>query len=229
MSMLQSIWANGMSGWWAGRQWYYMLYSAVLLALLAAGARVLYGYYKEAGNNARKASHIILISLLVYLLWAFFFQNIVHKPRHILPVIPFICLLVAAGLAGIARARYAAACMALYIIATGFIVRQHLRPAAISQMKDQLMLYQSEKSIFRAAPIINYYMIKQGWTTGKVYRDTADIQPLKAMYNDGYTVLSMGNIDSLLQADPVETIEFNHDPYVSRMWSHLTLYRYQRR
>jgi 4-amino-4-deoxy-L-arabinose transferase-like glycosyltransferase len=232
-SMIQSIWANGMNGWWMGRKWYYALYSIPLIALLVLGILQLRRQLQQSvDTKVRKAALLVFGSLMVYLVWAFFFQNIVYKPRHILPAIPFLCLLLGLAYSALTSTRYSAlliVTLAMYIGLTGWIINAHQKPSAISQMKDQLLLYNSDSSIFRSAPVMNYYMIKQGWNTGKVYKDTADTQPIKDLYLQGYEVLSVGNIDSLLQAEPVEVIEFHHDPYVSRMWSDLTLYRYQRR
>ena len=94
-------------------------------------------------------------------------------------------------------------------------------------MKDYLLKRNTENAIFVAPSVMGYYMEKHEWDRGEVLDLEIDSSKAKDSFEKGYHILSTEPLDSLLEARPVKTTEYEHDPFVNRMWAHLTLYEYQ--
>ena len=83
VSIIRSIWADGLGGFWFGRSWQTLLLTGPMTYFFFNSFVIL--------KNKNLNQHQILIvgSLFIYILWVFFFQNIIHKSRHIMPLIGF--------------------------------------------------------------------------------------------------------------------------------------------
>ena len=90
--LIESIWSDGMAGYWIGRSWKTLIISFFLILLL------LIGLYETIKNiKFEKSLKLIFLCTLLYLLWIFLFQNIIYKSRHILPILLFIFLILNHG------------------------------------------------------------------------------------------------------------------------------------
>ena len=86
--LIESIWSDGMAGYWIGRSWKTLIISFFLILLL------LIGLYETIKNiKFEKSLKLIFLCTLLYMLWIFLFQNIIYKSRHILPILLFIFLI----------------------------------------------------------------------------------------------------------------------------------------
>ena len=83
--IFENLWADGFGFYWSGRNILTAI-SALALAILLVAQRTI---FKPHLNRATLFS-LPVISCLLYLSWIFFFQNVVHKSRHVLPLIPFL-------------------------------------------------------------------------------------------------------------------------------------------
>ncbi|MEM6267786.1 MAG: hypothetical protein AAF998_00045 [Bacteroidota bacterium] len=230
IAMLESIWADGLGGWWPERNGVTLLVSGGWLAGFAVGIRVFL-----RGKWARRSGvPLVLVSVLAYTLWAYFFQNIVYKPRHILPLLPFLILLATAGwtkiLAFRTRGRQIAAgiSLAALLLVTGVLVRQHTQPSAISQMKTWLKPRANPETAILSNRLINHYLWRHRGFQSWFFDYHVDYSGLRDWYTTGRKVYSTRRIDDFLAAQPDTVHFFAHNPYVNRLWSTVTLYEYQR-
>ncbi|WP_437963281.1 hypothetical protein WMF04_26535 [Sorangium sp. So ce260] len=100
--VIWGIWANGLGGAWPDAPAARWLGAPILLALLAAAAlRV--APLQRAARAARDQPEV-WASALAYFLWALLGQNIAHKPRHWLPLVPLLLVALAAGAAALSPA-----------------------------------------------------------------------------------------------------------------------------
>ena len=90
--IFESIWSDGLGGYWQGRSLNTIIISFQIISLIIIGLR-------EMIKNIRfeKSLLIILISTFIYIVWIYFSQNVIYKSRHILPVLPFIFLILNFG------------------------------------------------------------------------------------------------------------------------------------
>ena len=97
LGLFESIWADGFGLYWEGRHVVTACTTVALLGILAANWRAL----------VQRADRSVLLSApfigcVLYLGWIFLFQNVVHKSRHVLPLVPFLTLIPAFACAQIA-------------------------------------------------------------------------------------------------------------------------------
>ena len=72
--LVESIWADGMGGYWIGRSWVTVIFSFLIATLL------IFGFVNIINNwKFEKSLKIIMSCILIYLLWVFFSQNIIYK------------------------------------------------------------------------------------------------------------------------------------------------------
>ncbi|MEM7040496.1 MAG: hypothetical protein AAF570_26255, partial [Bacteroidota bacterium] len=140
-AMVKSIWADGLGAWWPLRHWLTIVLSVGLGIGMLNGLRVL----SQKKSVVRDVSVLLLMAcLLVYSLWAFFFQNIIYKPRHVMPLLPFLSMLIAYGWVQLIekgpqwRRVTGLSFLLCMTIVTGVLVIQHRKPSAISQLKTWL-------------------------------------------------------------------------------------------
>ena len=93
--MIESIWADGLGGWWKHRHWSTAILGISWLFFLAFGCRIFLRHFRGA---YLKTFILISCCLLSYSIWAYLFQNIASKPRHIMPLLPFLILLASFGM-----------------------------------------------------------------------------------------------------------------------------------
>src|SRR5690606_32674871 len=129
-----------------------------LTALVGAGALLFLGTAAAALIRARRTEPgtrplaVLALSCAAYALWILAFQHVVHQTRHVLPLVPPLLIVLAAGLApavarkpgeahafGTAFRRSAAVMFLTAYAATGLTLAvQHMRPAAIAQVVERL-------------------------------------------------------------------------------------------
>lgn len=235
ISSLLTIWVDIMGGWWPGKKYHYVLLSPFIIIVLAMGFYGLWRWRKSVSTNDKsRVAWLLVTSVLLYTIWAFFGQNIVHKSRHLMPLAPFVCMVFAIGVYATAmfvkNGRWVAIVgifLGIYITNTLILAWLHLKPTAISQIKDSMLQHNNPKTVFIGPNIMGYYLEKHYWDKGKVLDIETDTTALLTSYQRGDTLYSVEPLDRVLQAAPVAHYDFYHDPFVNRMWAHLTLYQYQ--
>ncbi|WP_437805460.1 hypothetical protein [Sorangium sp. So ce1078] len=100
--VIWGIWANGLGGAWPDAPAARWLGAPILLALLAAAALRVAPVQRAA--RALRDQPEVWASALAYFVWALLGQNIAHKPRHWLPLVPLLLVALAAGAAALSPA-----------------------------------------------------------------------------------------------------------------------------
>ena len=226
---VQGLWADGLGGWWPGRHGLTGITGAGVLGLSGLGAWRLF-------RDRQSPRRVWWIGgcVLAYGLWMFFFQNVVHKSRHVLPLLALLLPVLAAGAAalwrrrrGWARAAVLGAAGAYATVALVLAV-QHQNPTALAQAK-RFVAAQTERpepTRVASVPLVNTYLQSQQ-VDARVLSvdDSSDVHRLR--HADTGRTLVIGTYASLLGRSPTRTRTFYHNPHVNRMWPTVTVYVYE--
>ncbi|MFO8098333.1 MAG: hypothetical protein R6T83_01785 [Salinibacter sp.] len=228
--LLQGVWADGLGGWWPGRHPVTGLTSAALLGLGGLG-----GWHLSRRAEPKTPRFWILgACVLLYGLWIFFFQNVIHKSRHVLPLLALLLPICAEGAAALWRTKSALfrglvlLSVGAYAAITLVLVDQHRTPSAVAQAKDFVESTTQTTGPTRVAsvPLINTYLRTQQVDAQFLsVEDTSDVRRLREA-ETGRTLV-VGTYASLLDRPPTRTRTFYHNPYVNRMWPTVNVYVYE--
>ncbi|MDZ7779903.1 MAG: hypothetical protein U5R14_08215 [Gemmatimonadota bacterium] len=232
LRLVESIWADGLGGYWWGRHPVTLLVSAGVVALLPVGLR--------AGRRvvSGRMMGVMAASWGTYLIWIALYQNVIHKSRHVLPLLPFVLLPLALGAARVvegwgrsARAALVAVGLA-YVTVTGVLVIQHREPTAIAQvveyLREQEQAGGAEVHVF-SIPLANFYFSAQGVSgTFLSAEDPTDVEALEELVDGGgpARLVSVGGAVPFGGLEPSDHTTFYHNPYVNRMWPEVEVYEY---
>ena len=225
--IIESIWSDGMGGWWSGRHF--------ITLLLSIGWFISFLNIRSFRFNDYKNNRLIILlfaSNTFYLLWIFFFQNVVYKPRHTIPFLPFILMISTLGLLSISNSFknkniFIYPFFILLFAITSFLNWQHQSPSAISQIKTFIINQDSDYKVFCSSNLINTYMKKHEGAEDIVFLSTSSLEQIRKYYQSGYNIYSTKNL-----ADSGMELEFHnifyHNPYVNRLWSSMRIYEYKK-
>ena len=223
--LLESVWADGFGLYWGGRSIITACTTVAVVAVLGASWREIRRVKRPDVLNA------CFIGCIVYLIWIFCFQNVVHKSRHVLPLMPFLALCLAFPCARIIehRNRILKTALILFVLCYGYVtlhlVIQHKSPTAIAQIHEHLSAKQSDRLRVASVPLIAYYLASQGLQAVYIpIRDRDDLVALHENLDDASDLVVIGS--PLEGRTPKAEKTFYHNPYVNRMWPNLSLYEY---
>ena len=228
-NMIRSIWADGLGGFWLGRSWHTLFISLIM------GYFYYHAFMIVKNKKFNQQYLLILGSIAFYGLWIFFFQNIIYKSRHILPLISFLIVFLNLGIKRLRNENKLLGniLVGLYLISlcnvTYVLTSQHKKPNAISSVKDYIIKQDINYSIV-SIPLINFYLKSHGLKNE--FFDIEDItnsEPVKALTRD--SLLIVGNFQNKFSDDYINTYDttFYHNPYVNRMWSELGIFNLKKK
>ena len=222
VKLFEGVWADGFGLYWSGRHWVTQVATITLLgALCAIGREALRDW---SGPRAW------WWGAAFYVVWIFFFQNVVYKSRHVLPLLPLLAMAPAYAIAKIGCsslriARALALCFALcYGYTTVHLMVQHKYGSAIAQVHGYLLSKETDNLRVASVPLIKYYLAAQGLKAE--YFPIAkgeDLLRLQAIL-DTTQLTVVGS--PIAGRTPELSRTFYHNPYVNRMWPELTVYEY---
>ena len=234
--LFESIWADGFGLYWAGRHPITAGTAVVLIGIVAANWRPLkrWTIEKLSGGNFRVLNPIF-IGCAVYLLWIFLGQNVIHKSRHVLPLLPFLGVGIALACVGIIASGYqfrylfAWGTVIIFLLCYSYVtlhtVVQHTKPTAIAQVHEYLRDKQNEqqdKLHIVSVPLIKYYLVSQAIEAVYIpIKSEADLDQLNKL-ETGFVVIG----SRLPNREPKVEKVFYHNPYINRMWSEIPLFIY---
>lgn len=243
-AFVRSVWADGLGGWWPGRSPVTVLVGLGWLGVLGiAAARVRSrrdaSGISAAGRGRVPAAAVVLAAVLVYGAWTFFFQNVIHKPRHVLPLLVPLFLAGALGAAvlwkrgeGYVRRLIRGALVAValgYAVTAGVLAMQHRSPSAPAQVREhvgEIARTSLDPVRIVSIPLVNYYLAGQG-VRGEYLsiRDSIERRRARADLDRG-TTLYVGRGAPAGWGEPARSDTFYHNPFVNRMWSRMDVYVY---
>ena len=225
MNLFRSVWADGLGGYWYGRSWQTAILSISYLYFLFLGYIGIKKYLKYD-----KDIRMIIYCIVLYTLWIFFFQNVIYKTRHILPVLILVFIIATIGQKYISDPKsifFNTIVGAFYIAlvtVTSTLVTQHQNPTAVSKVKDNISIEDDITTII-SSPLINYYMKRHGVRGNYISVEDEDkISAFNSTNEKG--ALLIGNFQELF-ADSYKVIPENtffHNPYVNRMWPQINTF-----
>jgi len=230
LGTVQGLWADGLGGWWPGR---HPLTAVVGMGAIGTGGLGAWRLWKRT-RLANRRLWVLGACVLAYGLWMFFFQNVVHKSRHVLPLLALLLAVPAFGTAALWRmqTRMPRGAVLLtagaYAAVTLVLVNQHRDPSAIAQAKSFVEAKTQEPGPTRVAsvPLINTYLRTQQVDARTLsVEDSSDVRRLREA-ETGRTLV-VGTYASLLDRSPTRTRTFYHNPHVNRMWPEVTVYVYE--
>lgn len=218
VKLIHSIWAAGLGGWWPERHW---------ITLITGGGFFIAFLGNVIKKEKTEFTHfriITLISIAIYLIWILFFQNVIHKIRHILPVVPWLLIFFAYGFTTLIHRKRElfiitfSMFMISYVILTGKLVIQHKQPTAIAQVKRYLLSQPGPKTVI-SIPLINFYLSAQGVKAN--FQATTKTNTLSNPFNKrnpANTLYRIGQGYTKMENSNIEKFVFYHNPYVNPVW-----------
>ena len=239
----ESIWADGFGLYWQGRHPITACTAIALIGIvIIANWQMLKKWIvaKFFRDNAPFFLNTVFIGCVIYLVWILLAQNVIHKSRHVLPLLPFLSLGIAFVCSRIIGSsvngkrtefQYMFAwCTTIifclcYSYVTLHTVVQHTKPTAIAQIHEYLhtkQRQQSDKLHIVSVPLIKYYLASQALEADYIpIKSEADLAQLDKL-ETGFVVIGSPLPNRVPTAEKV----FYHNPYVNRMWPELPLFEY---
>ncbi|MBX9853324.1 MAG: hypothetical protein K2X86_16385 [Cytophagaceae bacterium] len=230
--LIQSIWADGLGGYWADRNPALLFNSSGILICCFFGCLILLSF-----GFPRSKVLIMTGSLALYTLWIYLFENIIYNSRYILPLIPFIVVLVAYGIIYFLvnyNVMYVKVLMLVFILCNVFVTIvlavQHTYPTAIAQVKDYIVQEKDldEEITIVSIPLVNEYLFSQKVKANyiSVHQDSVSYYRERLNNVTSGRVLLIGNFPMLINRKPIHKDIFKHNPYVNRIWPEVYIYEY---
>jgi hypothetical protein len=100
---------------------------------------------------------------------------------------------------------------------------KHKKPSAIAQLKNHLTEKEEVDDLkIVSLPQVNFYLANQGVKAHyfSVKHDVEKIQKLKG------NIVVVGKYEHLIHSRPHQTLTFEHDPYINRIWPEVTVSEY---
>ena len=239
--VFESVWADGFGLYWRGRHLITVCTTIIIGIIVVFNLQTLKKWTVEklSGGDSTLPNPIF-IGCIIYLVWIFLGQNVIHKSRHVLPLLPFLALGIASACNRITepptneekgRFQYAFAWSTVIIFLLSYsyvtlnIVVQHTKPTAIAQIHEYLRDKQHEqddKLHIVSVPLIKYYLASQAVEATYIpIKSEADLAQLDEL-ETGLVVIG----GPLSNRTPKVEKTFYHNPYVNRMWPELPLFEY---
>tara|TARA_Y100001970_G_C14251251_1_gene872072 strand:+ start:3269 stop:4663 length:1395 start_codon:yes stop_codon:yes gene_type:complete len=217
-SIFHTIWADGFGGYWKDR---YMLTVLISISLLMIIKNSIFNYYKTKNQKIK----IIIISVLVYCIWIFFFQNVIYKSRHILPIV-LILIITMFNLMPVKKYKNQYVILIiLWSILTVNLNLDHKEGTAIFKLKEDLQNKNPDYII--GNNLINYYMQRNGVKAKKDYINYLSLNDTIFKMSDQYQIIFIGDynlsVDKLYKNN-FKNKTFYHNPYMNRMWSEIPIF-----
>ena len=227
LKTFESIWADGMGGFWLGRN------KVTIIVSLGWILSFIFNYKLKSILKEKSQLTLFLLSasIFFYFVWIFLFQNVIYKPRHIIPILPFVLVISSTGLILLTRSNNILKLVPLNFLCvlafvTSYLNWQHQFPSAISQAKTYVINDESSSKVFVSSSLINSYMKKHNGSEDIIFSNHRNINSIKKYYDLGYSIYSTIGLKNI-KMNLIEKGVFYHNPYVNRLWPIMEVYKYK--
>lgn len=227
LKTFESIWADGMGGFWLGRN------KVTIIVSLGWILSFIFNYKLKSILKEKSQLTLFLLSasIFFYFIWIFLFQNVIYKPRHIIPILPFVLMISSTGLILLTRSNNILKLVPLNFLCvlafvTSYLNWQHQFPSAISQAKTYVINDESSSKVFVSSSLINSYMKKHNGSEDIIFSNHRNINSIKKYYDLGYSIYSTIGLKNI-KMNLIEKGVFYHNPYVNRLWPIMEVYKYK--
>ena len=222
LTAIRALWADGMGGYWLGREYFLVLNMLPLLSFLFFGLLVIMGF----GEEQRK-TYLYGAALLLYLALSLM-QSAQYYSALLLPLIPLLTFTAAYGiiyflinfnLLQVKLIIFIYAVITLYFVVGTAL--EHSQPTAIAQLQEYLVNKENNaKGLTVLCPdktMCNYLKkeVKAEFYSPADYKNQKN--------GASGTLLSIG--DSL-ERKYVNSITFTHNPFINHYSPQITVYEY---
>lgn len=219
----RGLWAHGLGAYWPLRNPLTLIVAGGVLVTLAAGVRPMRKAFP------RPALEILVASWGTYLVWIFLYQNVIHKARHVLPLLPLLILALALGAWELVlRGRPGRALVGLFLLGYAtvalVVVGQHRRPTAIAQLSERLRARPAGELYVVSVPLVNFYLSAVGVDAHFLDVDGPTALPVTP---PGARIVAVG-VEPSGAERPGVTETYYHNPFVNPMWPEITVREYVR-
>ena len=216
-SILHTIWADGFGGYWTDRS---MLTVLISISLMMIAKKSFFNYDKIKNQKLK----ILIISLLVYCIWIFFFQNVIYKSRHILPIILILIIMMLNFMPIKKYKNQYVTLIILWSILTINLNIDHKAGTAIFKLKNDIKNKNADYII--GNNLINYYLERNGVKAKKDFINYHSLNDTIFKEFDKYKIIFIGDynliVDKLYKYN-FKNKTFYHNPYMNRMWSEIPI------
>lgn len=230
--LFESIWADGLGGYWIDRNPALLFNSAGIVICSFFGFLIMLSF-----GYSRSKIFVVIGSCFLYALWVFFFQNIIYNSRHVLPLIPFFLILVSYGIIYFLvnyNYMHVKVLVLAFLLGNVFITVvlavQHTYPTAIAQVKEYIINKRQpdEEITIVSIPLINDFLAAQKVRANyiSVHQDSMAYYARKINSIDSGKMMVIGNLAPLVKSKPTNVVHFEHNPYVNRIWADIYVYEY---
>tara|TARA_B100000963_G_scaffold25836_1_gene19392 strand:+ start:41 stop:1501 length:1461 start_codon:yes stop_codon:yes gene_type:complete len=227
LKTLESIWADGMGGFWSGRN------KVTIIVSLGWILSFIFNYKLKSilKEKSQLTLFLLFASIFFYFIWIFLFQNVVYKPRHILPILPFVLMISSTGLIILTKSNNFLKLVPLNFLCvlalvTSYLNWQHQFPSAISQAKTYVINDESSSKVFVSSSLINSYMKKHNGSENIIFSNNRNINSIKKYYDLGFSIYSTVGLKNNKMNLTTKSV-FYHNPYVNRLWPIVEVYKYK--
>lgn len=219
--MVHGLWAHGLGGYWVLRH--------PITAVVGIGAAVCMAFGGARLRSAlpRHVGVLLVASWVTYFLWIFFYQNVIHQTRHVLPLLPLLLVAMALGVVElIRRGRSGRLTVAGFLAAQATLAvtlaAQHRQPTALAQVAESLRHRGGGEVYVVSIPLANFYLASVG-----VRAHFVDREPGAAAVRvpPGARVVAVG-MDREIVVGPSAVRTFYHNPYVNPVWPEIVVREY---
>jgi len=227
LQMFNFIFTDIFSFWSNNRHWSTIINSFLIIIAVIFSLKFSHTKFKKVNLK------LLLSCFLVYFIWVLIFQNIQYKPRHLLPFIPLCCFIISMGINSIQKKmRYAMffsiTLVTIHAFITINIVCQHKHMSAISQIHNYLQQQKNNTIVVSDNLKLFYWKSHFNNKNIKYY----SIDRFNQLLNEN-KIIDGTIVYSTILINPnnyrkINTYNFYHNPYVNRLWSSLTLNKYEK-
>ncbi|MFT7333157.1 MAG: hypothetical protein ACI81S_001375 [Sphingobacteriales bacterium] len=212
---LESLWADGFGAYWWPRSWL-----TVIVGFGVLGGLVL-GVFQQRFKLSF-AERMLLWSGFIYLIWIFFYQNVVYKPRHVLPLIPLIIIYLSRGFqrvweSGKVGQVILGVFFVAYISVSLSLVIAHKTPSAVAESAEFLKEKIKPGAFVASTNLVNEYLQAYDLPATFVNIEEGTIL-MDSLILAGEKVFAVGIFDREFPIIENDKKVFYHNPYVNRMW-----------
>ena len=214
--LINTVWSDGLGGYWIGRSWITLFVSLPLLILFIDRISIIKKIFKSKYK-------IIMYSFILYLLWIFLFQNMIYKSRHVLPLVFILLLFICYPVKGKKRFLIRLIFILSLLPITYNLIYMHKGGTAIYRLSEHFKL--TTPKIIISNPLVNYYLDSNGIDADYINIEKinhGDIEGLVQKEN----IRVVGDYSNLINGTNkllLDTV-FYHNPYMNRMWSTIPTY-----
>ena len=215
--LFHTVWSDGLGGYWIDRNWITLFISIYILYLL----KNIFTKHKIMFDTNLK---IIIFSSILYLVWIYFFQNLIYKSRHVLPLVYILLLLMSLGHNNMRKHLVNYGLIIFLSILTINLVIGHKTGTSISFLNKFL---KNEKTDYVISnPLINYYLKSNGIKSNFINVENNNLSQFHPKIEPNKNIKVIGDYSDLFINKNellLDTILY-HNPYINRMWSTIPIY-----